>query len=153
MRETKKDDCTWKHMPSMSYLSPLENWCLLFFAHSAEPPLWAQGLYIHSRHALPTLLNRPILSLNKSKIAALHVDSPVPPSSLLISHPPATLLPFFSWSSHRYTLTRDYNCKGTGANLNITLNRHLLFETRKSFIAKLGTLPLSVTFWHRLLCG
>lgn len=144
-----KNTCPWWalscHVQTGAY-------CCLLAGQSFPSERWA-FTFTHDVF-LPTQLNRPTLSLNKAKVPTLHLDSPASPSSLLISHPPAPgLLLFHLVSLHRYTLARDRNCKGTGADLNVTLSGHLLFETYKCFIAKLGALPPPATFWHHLLPG
>lgn len=129
----EKADCVLKHTSPMGYVSPHANWCL-----PSE-----QGLYIHSRCAIPTPLNRMILSLERAKIGTLHLGSLAPSSTLLMK-----VFPFFTWSLHGLIPAPDCSCKGTGASLNITLITHLLFETHKYFIAKLGAFPPPATFCY-----
>lgn len=50
---------------------------------------------------------------------------------LFLTHRPQTFH-FFSWSLHRYSPASDHICKGTDADLNINLSRHLPFETHKA---------------------
>lgn len=75
----EKADHVGKHSSPVGYGSPQANSCL-----PSE-----QGLCIHSRCALPTLLNTMTLSLKKANIDTLNLGSPAASSPLFVSHPPA----------------------------------------------------------------